>query len=486
MMIGNHQDMTERKQEERTVQDSRDFFNAILNTLGDPVFVKDRQHRLIFVNDAVCRLFGRPREEIIGRTAYDLFPDREMADISWQKDEEVFTTGLENVNEEMNTYGPGRTRNVVVRKTPFLDHDGHQFLVGIASDITDRKKAYQLLQASETRYRRLFETAQDGILILDEKSGMIIDANRYILDMLGYTLDYFVGKQLWELGFIRDKSFAKKAFDELKKNTYIRYEDLPLETKDGKGIDVEFVSNVYLVNDHKVIQCNIRDITDRKRAEEALKIANKKLNLLGSSTRHDITNQLMVVNGYLEMLRKKLPEPAFGDYFNRVERASAKISAIIQFSKTYEQIGINTPAWQDIRSMVNDVARDIISGVNVVNDLPARTEVFADPMLGKVFFNLLDNSLRHGQQVTMIRVLCQRLDGGLVIVWEDNGAGIPEDEKELIFQRGYGKNTGFGLFLAREILAITGITVTETGDPGRGARFEMVIPDGVYRWGGNP
>ncbi|MDP2796728.1 MAG: PAS domain S-box protein [Methanoregula sp.] len=123
---------------------------------------------------------------------------------------------------------------------------------------------------SETRYRRLFETAQNGILILDAKSGKITDANPFLLTLLGYTREEMLGKKLWEIGYIRDKVLAEQAAAVLKRTGYIRYEDLPLATKDGRAIDVEFVSNVYVVDNEKVIQCNIRDITDRRRAEEAV------------------------------------------------------------------------------------------------------------------------------------------------------------------------------------------------------------------------
>ncbi|MCX6683894.1 MAG: PAS domain S-box protein [Methanoregula sp.] len=121
---------------------------------------------------------------------------------------------------------------------------------------------------SELRYRRLFETAQDGILILDAESGAIMDANPFILTLIGYTRDEMLGKKLWEIGFIRDKALAEQAAADLKRTGYIRYEDLPLETKDGRAIDVEFVSNVYDVGNKNIAQCNIRDITDRRRAEE--------------------------------------------------------------------------------------------------------------------------------------------------------------------------------------------------------------------------
>jgi len=339
------------------------------------------------------------------------------------------------------------------------------------------------LKRSELRYRRLFETAQDGILILDEETGKIVDANPFILDMLGYPLDYFVGKQLWELGFIRDKSFAQNAYDELKTNGYIRYEDLPLEAEDGRRIDVEFVSNVYLVDSKRIIQCNIRDITGRIRAEEALSMANKKLNLLGSITRHDINNQLLVLNGYLELLHEEAPGPALEDCFAEITASSARIAAIVQFSKAYEQIGVQAPNWQDVRSLVETAAPDVAPGqVTVKNDIPAGTEVFADPLIARVVSNLVDNAVRHGGKITNIRFSSEEREGDLIIVCEDDGGGIPAEEKENIFERGYGKNTGFGLFLAREVLAITGITITETGEPGKGARFEITVPSGAWRF----
>ncbi|MBI5092308.1 MAG: PAS domain S-box protein, partial [Candidatus Hydrogenedentes bacterium] len=141
-------------------------------------------------------------------------------------------------------------------------------IIAFALDLTDRKRAEHDILASETRYRRLFESAKEGILILDADTGEIVDANPFLLDLLGFTHEYFLGKRLWEIGTFRDIAASEAAFLELQEKGYVRYEDLPLETRDGQRVEVEFVSNVYLVDSTKVVQCNIRDITERVRADQ--------------------------------------------------------------------------------------------------------------------------------------------------------------------------------------------------------------------------
>ncbi len=142
----------------------------------------------------------------------------------------------------------------------------------------ERVKGEEELKSSEVRYRRLFETAQDGIILLDYETGIILDVNKFLIDMLGYSKDEFLQKHIWEIGVFEDVVTSKNYFQKLKKKEYIRYEDMPLETREGKHIFVEFISNVYIENGKKTIQCNIRDITNRKREEmESLKKRNEEL-----------------------------------------------------------------------------------------------------------------------------------------------------------------------------------------------------------------
>jgi len=225
-----------------------------------------------------------------------------------------------------------------------------------------------------------------------------------------------------------------------------------------------------------------REVQVRKQAEEALSLANKKLNLLSSITRHDINNQLTVLRGYLKILEKKQPDPTLHNYFEKITTSAERIAAMIEFTKEYESIGVNAPVWQNCHTLVDTVAKEAPLGKVVAkNDLPAGTEVFADPLIFKVFYNLMDNAARYGGKITTLRFSFEESGDGHVILYEDDGDGIPAEEKEKIFERGFGKNTGLGLALSREILSITGITIRETGEPGKGARFEMTVPKGMYR-----
>jgi signal transduction histidine kinase len=247
-------------------------------------------------------------------------------------------------------------------------------------------------------------------------------------------------------------------------------------------MDVEFISNVYLVGDKKIIQCNIRDITKRKRAETALALASRKLNLLSSLTRHDINNQIIVLTGYLTLLEKNQPDPSLNDYVRKASDAAQRICSIVRFTKDYELIGVKASVWQNCCMLVDITARQVQLGrVVVKNDLPVSLEVLTDPLIGLVFYNLIDNAVKYGGKITTIRFCAEKHDEDIIIICQDDGGGVPVTEKEQIFERGFGKNTGLGLTISREILDITGITIQETGEPGAGARFEMTIPETAYR-----
>lgn len=219
----------------------------------------------------------------------------------------------------------------------------------------------------------------------------------------------------------------------------------------------------------------LHDSTIRRRAEKGLREANRQLSLLSSITRHDILNQITVVQGYIELSRDKEKDDELSRYFEEMERATENIQYEIEFTRIYQDLGTQEPQWQEI-----DYILRVPCSIRFTCECDGYA-IYADPMLPKVFENLFDNALRHGGGVTEISVLCGEVEGSLRIAVEDNGNGIASEEKERIFERGYGKNTGFGLFLVRDILAITGITIYEEGVPGECARFVMIVPEGGWR-----
>jgi PAS domain S-box-containing protein len=214
-----------------------------------------------------------------------------------------------------------------------------------------------------------------------------------------------------------------------------------------------------------------------KHFSESLNLINEKLKIMSSITRHDILNQLTVLLGYLEIAEEEAEDLPVLPYLQQVKHSALNIQELIEFTRDYQDIGVREPQWCEVQREISrlNACTDMI--VSDLGDL----EVYADPLFGKVFYNLLDNTWRHGERATGVSVEWRKTGDGAVILWEDNGVGVRPEDKERIFTRGFGKNTGLGMFLSKEILAITDLGIRETGEFGKGARFEIHIPEGRYR-----
>ncbi len=358
-----------------------------------------------------------------------------------------------------------------------------QRYVGTHVDITERKRMENSLRESEDKYRSLVEHSLEGILILDLQ-GTILFANNAVAHTIeSDDLSLLIGRNVME--FISPESREDVVRDLIQVNqghdAYLAQYNAISEK--GNKFSVESMGKIISYEGKPADLISIRDITKRKQMEEIIRQTNRKLNLLSSITRHDINNQLLMQRGYLDILKNKQHDPSFNEYIQRVITAAERISALIQFTKEYENIGINTPFWQDCRKLVETAVRQApLKHVIVNNVLPTGEDVFADPLIIKVFYNLMDNAVRYGGKITTIRFYVLKSGDDHLIVCEDDGEGIPIEEKEKIFERGFGKNTGLGLALSREILDITGITIRETGEPGTGARFEITVPNGKWRY----
>ena len=224
---------------------------------------------------------------------------------------------------------------------------------------------------------------------------------------------------------------------------------------------------------------------ERKMVETALESANKKLKLMADITRHDLLNQLSSMLGYLELAtieRDENQELAW-KYVDKAALILTQTVNTVKFTKEYQDIGIKSPIWQNCKLVVSkSLQHTSLNHVDFINQIPHNLEVYADPLIEKVFSNLTENAVRYGEKISKIIIRHEVLNDVRRIIFEDDGIGIPDDEKEKIFLFQYGKNTGQGLFLSREILLITGICIKETGISGIGARFEMICPDETIRF----
>lgn len=286
-----------------------------LAAAANGVLITDANGSIIWVNAAVTALTGYSEAELLGQNLRILKSG--VQDEAFYRN--LWTTILEGQvwrGEIINRRKDGSRYTEEMTITPVLDGTGNNSnFIAIKQDVTERNKVQEALRVSETRYRRLFETAQDGILLLDSKTAAITDANPFLIKLLGYTLEEMQGKKLWEIGPFRDLGASRNAFQSLQEGGYIRYENLPLETKSGVAMEVEFVSNSYLADGKKVIQCNIRDITSRRQAERARDAHEKALSaalaakqVLLQEVHHRVKNNLQIISSLLNLEAESLPE----------------------------------------------------------------------------------------------------------------------------------------------------------------------------------
>ncbi len=202
---------------------------------------------------------------------------------------------------------------------------------------------------------------------------------------------------------------------------------------------------------------------------------------MSTLTRHDALNQLSAVLGYAEIARSLAEGSNVAPYLDKISSAGEAIRGQLEFAKTYQSIGATQPEWQNIRRVFDRALSSLELGNITVENRLADMEVYSDMMLERIFYNLAENTLRHGTNASTIIASQSESSNGLTIVIEDDGCGVPDNEKEVVFHRGYGKHTGYGLYITREILDLTGIAIKEKGIFGKGARFEILVPPGAYR-----
>lgn len=334
---------------------------------------------------------------------------------------------------------------------------------------------------SEQRLARLIELVEEGICLIGPDS-LIWFANPTLAVIFETTTHALTGTSIQSLLVPEDPEVHLADYEKYGTVFTPGQHEFHSKTTMGRDIWVRVASAPYPLDTGKMGHlCVVTDVTVFRTTERELLLSNKKLALLGSMTRHDIVNQLTTIRGMLGLIKRKNADHALDQLIGSAEDASEKINKHIEFSKEYQKAGIEKPRWQDLRSVWN-LAYAMSRRRGLTFTITGNNyEVYADQLLQKVFYNLIDNSLRHGKDIFYITI-STRLEGSdLLIMYEDDGGGIPDAMKGRIFDRGVGVGTGWGLFFAREVLDLTGMSINEMGTYGIGALFIIRVPEGVFR-----
>jgi len=472
-------DVTALTQAHEALKASDIKIREILDHLPD-IIVVHREGTILYVNPAMSESMGWLPDEVLGQPILKFVSPKDHATVK-NAVRLRLESGIDKPYILDLLSRDGKPLTVSVRGT-LVTISGSPAIMNILTDITTVKNAERALEESEKKYRMLVENINDIVYTAD-LSGTITSISPQI-GRYGYSPAEIVSTNL--ASFIQEEDLPVVIADFEKTVSTGKPTRTVFRVRDRTGTTHWFEDNGTAITDASGnvvgISGILRDITDRMKAEDALRHANRQLNLLGGITRHDILNKVSVILGYLEIAKESVKDPEMDGYLEKIESATRAIREQIEFMRLFRDIGTRAPEWVSLDSAL---PRKHIPGTIDFHAEAREIEILADPMVERVFYNLLDNSVRHGERVSAIRVSAQSSGDSLVIVWEDNGVGIAYREKERIFDRGVGKNTGLGLFLAREILSLTGITLRETGEPGTGAQFEITVPRDNFRIKGN-
>ena len=476
-----HQDITEQKKAEEALQESEGFNRNLIENIPDYLLIYDQQGTILYTNPLFPIKFGFAPEETIGSPIIEhVAPDHRNL-IRTMMTRRVSETIIPPYEVSI-LKKDGSAVTVIVKGTYIQFHNRDAVLV-LMNDISERKRMEETLSKSERLYQTLANSSPDMIYLVDHE-GVIQYINPLAAQIFGHTPADLIGKRT-------DKIFPQEIA-----RHYMEEINLVVTTKAQRHIEIleQFPGGARWISTRLVpildpgkediqILGISTDITERKQAEELLFKINQKLNVLSQLTRKDLTNQIFVLNSYLELTKNQLAgQDRIIETLQKGVQEVRLIQETIEFTKDFQDMGAKPPKWQNMKMALLFGLSHISIG-NIQHSIETENlEIFADPLLEKVCQRLFENSVKHGDHVTRIRIWHMATPDGATIFFEDDGIGISAEKKEQIFLRSDGTRASMrSLIFVREILDITGITIRETGEPGKGARFEMTVLKGAYR-----
>lgn len=492
MYTGLERLVAERKREKKNIR----RMATVVRDSNDAITIQDFKGQITAWNRGAELMYGYSEKEALQMNMGRLTSPGKVEE---QKDftHRLMTGEMVTSFETQRVTKDGRILDVWLTITKLMDDTGKP--IGIASterDITARRQAEHNLVVSERRYRRLFETAKDGILMLDYETGQIVDVNPFLTTMLGFSYEEMMGKTLWDIGFARDVLDSKLNFADLKRQGYVRYEDLPLETKDHRTVFVEFISNMYPVDTQNVIQCNIRDITERKQMERRAARLEELATLgqLMSGIAHEIKNPLFVLSGRLQLVSEKLAAREYdtvGTDFKTIEDAAQRMTTITQrflnFSTPHtaqkERCAINSLLQRTVDFLSNELTKNHIQ---LVKSLSSNLQpVWCDCRdLQQIFTNLILNAIyamvKANGRGTLTILTVPSLETVEIRI-QDDGPGIAPEHHARLFDpffttKSATEGTGLGLWIVKSLIIGMNGTIDCESEIGKGATFVVRLP----------
>ncbi len=505
-------DITDRKRAEQDliaakeqVEKSERFLENILNNIGDPVFVKDDQSRLLLVNDAFCTIFDLEREQIIGRTLAEDVPPDEMESFL-RVDRQVVADGKENIVEEKLTVRGGETRTIHTRKSRFIDNGGNRFLIGIIRDISDRKRAEQALAAEKERLAVTLRSIGDGVITTDT-SGAIVMLNKVAEALTGWTTAEAAGRPLPEVfNIINERTrqpsenpvervLSTGGIVELANHTC-------LIARDGREIVIADSGAPIHDSESRVIGVVLvfRDMTEKQKLEDFMQKSQKleSLGVLAGGIAHDFNNLLGAIFGYTELAISKTTEEKVTAYLaksvNTIDRARALTQQLLTFAKG----GVPIRKVENLFPFVQETAQFALSGSSVSSRVQVQENLWPCDLdknqIGQVIDNLVINAQQAMPTGGVIEISAQNItlatgehlslvDGNYVkLSIKDQGIGIPKDFLPRIFDPYYttkAKGHGLGLATCYSIVTQHDGWIDVESEPGRGSTFHLYLPASV-------
>ena len=476
------------KESEVTLRHLNSFQDNIIANARVWLMVLDQKGRVLLWNTAAEEISGYRSEEVIG--SHDiwkrLYPEKEYRGHITETITRIIST--QNSFENFETTIQSKTGNERIiswntkRITDDIENVSEYIAIGV--DVTDKQIIEKALE-QQTKFLQILMDTLPVPMFYKNRDGIYTGCNRVFEEYFGKPRDQIIGRSVYDLWPKDLADVYYNADQAVFTSTTSQQYEASVRYADGSVHQVMFYK-APIIDDTDVVTGLVGallDISERKRSEEALRESNQKLRILYSLTRHDIFNELSAVQLLLNIALESSDPAIIHQYISRALEAGNQIEATIGFTREYENFGTISSGWQGIYRTIEEAKRQVsLENVVIENLIPDDLEIYADPIIRKVFVTLLENAIRHGEKVTEITFFWVQQEQNLILICKDDGVGIPDKEKRLIFNHGFGKNTGIGLFLSCQILSITGLSIRETGEFEKGARFEITVPEGKYRF----